>query len=49
MEVVMKAAGLLTHGQLEGLGAYAGQAHPKAVKPSCPPMAVVVQPTVVVG
>ena len=49
LEVVMNAAGPLTHGQLEGLGAYAGQAHPKAVKPSRLPMAVVVQPTMVVG
>ena len=39
----MEAAGLLTHGQLEGLGAHAGQAHPQAATLSHPPMAAVVQ------
>ena len=49
LEVVMEAAGPLTHGQLEGLGACAGQAHPKVTRPSCSPMATVVQPPMVVA
>ena len=49
LEVVMEAAGPLTHGQLEGLGVCAGQAHPEAAGPSRPPMAVAVQPPMVVA
>ena len=49
LEVVIEAAGPLTHGHLEGLGACAGQAHPKAAGLSHPPTAAAVQPPVVVG
>ena len=49
LEVVMEAAGPLTHGQLEGLGAHTGQAHPEATRPSHLPMAAVVQPPMVVA
>ena len=44
LEVVIEVAGLLTCGQLEGLGVCAGQAHSKASGPSCPPVAMVAQP-----
>ena len=49
LEVVMEAAGSLIHGQLEGLGARAGQAHAKVVGPSGSTMAVAFQPPVVVA
>ena len=49
LEVVMEAARPLTHDQLEGLGAHAGQAHPEATGLSHPPAAVVVQPPMVVA
>ena len=49
LEVVMEAAGPLTHGQLEGLGARARQAQPQATMPSHPPMATAVQPPMVVA
>ena len=49
LEVVMEAARLLTHGQLEGLGVCAGQVHPKVAGLSYPPAAVVVQPPMVVA
>ena len=49
LEVVIEAAGLLTHGQLEVLGVHAGQAHAEATGPSCPPAATAVQPLVVVA
>ena len=49
LEVVMEAARPLTHGQLEGLGARAGQLHPEVARLSCLPVAVVLQPPVVVG
>ena len=48
LEVVMEAARLLTRSQLEGLGANAGQVHPKVAGPSCLPVSVAVQPPVVV-
>ena len=49
LEVVMEAAGLLTCGQLEGLGVRAGQVHAEATGPSCLPTATVVQPPVVLA
>ena len=49
LEVVMEAPGLLTCSQLEGLGARAGQAHPKEAGPSRSSMAVAVQPPMVVA
>ena len=49
LEVVMEDARLLTRGQLEGLGVHTGQAQPEATGPSPPPMAVVVQPPMVVA
>ena len=49
LEVVMEAAGPLTCGQLEGLGARAGQAHPNGAGPSHPSVAVAFQPPVVVA
>ena len=49
LEVVMEAAGPLTYGQLEGLGACAGQAHAEAMGPSCPPVTMAVQLPVVVA
>ena len=47
--VVIKAAGPLTHGQLEGLGMRARQAHAEVTGPSCPPTAMAVQLPVVVA
>ena len=49
LEVVVEAAGPLMHGQLEGLGVHAGQAHPKTAGPSHPFAAVAVQLPVVVA
>ena len=49
LEVVMEVAGPLTCGQLEGLGVHAGQAQPEATGLSHPPMAMVVQPPMVVA
>ena len=48
LEVVMEASGLLTHSQLEDLGAYAGQRHPKVTGPNHPPITAAVQPPMVV-
>ena len=45
----MEAAGPLTCGQLEGLGARAGQAQPQATMPSHPPTAMAVEAPVVVA
>ena len=49
LEMVMEAASPFIHGQLEGLGVCARQAHPKVAGPSCPSTAVVVQPPVMVA
>ena len=49
LEVVMEAAGPLTHGQLEGLGVCTWQAHLQVTMPSCPPVAAAVQTPVVVA
>ena len=49
LEVVMEAAGPLTHSQLEGLGARTRQAHPEVARLSHLPMAVALQPPMVVG
>ena len=49
LEVVIEAAGPLTHGQLEGLGVRTAKVHPEVVRLSHPPMAVAVQLPIVVG
>ena len=49
LEVVMEAAGLLTHGQLEVLGVRTGQVHPETAGPSSPSVAVAVQLPMVVA
>ena len=49
LEVVIEAAGPLTQGQLEGLGAHTRQVHPKVARPSYLPASVALQPPIVVG
>ena len=49
LEVVMEAAGPLTHGQLEGLGARTRQVQPQLTMPSHLPMATAVELPVVVA
>ena len=49
LKVVMETAGPLTNGQLEGLGVRTRQVHPTATRPSRLPMAMAVQPPMVVA
>ena len=49
LEIVMESASLLMHGQLEGLGAWAKQAHAKVAGLSHPSTSMAVQPPVVVA